>query len=1018
MTGAHSRARFAVTLGLLLCPCALALNPALDVSQYAHTSWKNRDGFTKGIIYDVSQTPDGFLWLATEFGLVRFDGVKPVPWEPPRNQSLPSNNVRRLFAARDGTLWISTINGLASWKNGTLTQYPELSGFAVGRAFQDREGSIWAAARGTAFGKLCQIRNDNAKCSGENVLGPFASRVYEDGKGNLCVGTGNGVWRWKPGPPEFYLLSKERAFVPDVAEDLDGALLITTQGGLGRLIDGKMQMAYPYPARLRGLDARILRDRDGGLWAGTFAGGIVHFHQGRTDVFSQSDGLTGDNVLGSFEDKEGNIWVATANGLDRFRETPIVTFTIRQGLSNSPDTAVLAARDGGIWFDTVDGRLNRLDRAGVTVYASHIASPKNTRVIRTNGLPDHRTALFEDSGGRIWISSVSGVGYLENDTYIPTTAPGGAIYALTEDNNGDLWIANPELGLLRLSRGNVVQRVPWETFGRQGPGMIFATHVSLGGVWVGFENGGIAWFRDGRVQASYSAADGLAKGHVNDLRFDHAGALWIGTDSGLSLLKNGRLSTITKENDLPCDGVHWTMPGDFGSVWLMMPCGLARAKLSDLESWSTGRRIQTTVFGSSDGVSLRALAGVLQPNVGKSPDGRLWFWNGDGIGVVDPRRLPFNKIPPPVHVEQLIADRKTYAAGEKWRLPPVTRDLEIDYTALSFVAPEKNRFRYKLEGHDRDWVDAGTRRQAFYNDLPPRNYRFRVMASNNDGVWNEAGASFNFSIAPAYYQTTWFRAVVVAAFLTVLWGLYRYRLRQVAKEFNARMEGRVSERMRVARDLHDTLLQSFQGVLLKFSTIKYVMRSRPDEAEETLERIIDQARAAITEGRDAVQGLRASTTVANDLVRAITTFGEGFTADHAGPNCPEFRVYVEGKSRDLPPLIRDEAYKIACECLRNAFRHAHAKRIEVQICYDPRQFRLQLVDNGKGIDPAVLSAGGRTGHHGLPGIHERAELAGGKLSAYSQLNSGTKIELAIPGSIAYTKSPPDHRPVTSGNGEG
>ncbi|PWU05969.1 MAG: hypothetical protein C5B51_13305 [Terriglobia bacterium] len=337
------------------------------------------------------------------------------------------------------------------------------------------------------------------------------------------------------------------------------------------------------------------------------------------------------------------------------------------------------------------------------------------------------------------------------------------------------------------------------------------------------------------------------------------------------------------------------------------------------------------------------------------------------------------------------------------RLPALTRELQVDYTALSLVDAEKNQFRYKLEGYDKGWQEAGTRRQAFYTNLGPGNYRIRVMAANNSGVWNEAGASLDFSVAPAYYQTTWFRGCVVLAFFAALWGLHRYRLHQMARVFNARMEARVGERTRVARDLHDTLLQSFQGVLLKFSTVKYLIHSRSDDAEETLDRYIDQARAAITEGRDAVQGLRSSTVVANDLARAVTSFGQGLTADHAGPDCPELRVFVEGKSQDLPPLVRDEVYKIACECLRNAFRHAHAKRIEVQIGYEPRQFRLRLLDNGKGIDPEVLIAGGRAGHHGLPGLHERAELAGGKLSVWSQLNSGTEIELTIPAAIAYPK---------------
>jgi len=401
----------------------------------------------------------------------------------------------------------------------------------------------------------------------------------------------------------------------------------------------------------------------------------------------------------------------------------------------------------------------------------------------------------------------------------------------------------------------------------------------------------------------------------------------------------------------------------------------------------------------------------------------LWFVAGGGVSVVDPRHLTVNKLLPPVQIEQIVADRKIHwqnfsgTAASNLRLPALSRDLQIDYTALSFVAPEKTRFKYKLEGYDGDWQDAGNRRQAFYTNLSPHKYRFRVMACNNSGVWNEAGASLDFSVAPAYYQTSWFLASCVAAFLAMFWGLYQLRLRYLKHQFDMRLEARVGERTRIARDLHDTMLQSFQGALMKFSAVTYLIPERPD-VQEKLEGVCEQARQAIAEGRDTVQGLRSSTIVANDLARAISTLGEGLAADHNGQGCPEFRVQVEGKSRDLPPLVRDEVYKIAGETLRNAFRHACARRIEVEIRYEPRQFRLQVRDNGKGIDREVLSAGGRAGHHGLPGISERAKLAGGKLSVRSQLDSGTEIELTIPAALAYAKAAAAQQSMTSGDGTG
>jgi signal transduction histidine kinase len=376
----------------------------------------------------------------------------------------------------------------------------------------------------------------------------------------------------------------------------------------------------------------------------------------------------------------------------------------------------------------------------------------------------------------------------------------------------------------------------------------------------------------------------------------------------------------------------------------------------------------------------------------------LWFATLDGVSVLDPRNLPFNKLPPPVHIEQITADRKTYDASSNLRLPSRVRDLEIDYTALSLVAPEKNRFRVKLEGWDREWQDAGNRRQAFYGNLSPRSYRFRVMASNNSGVWNEAGASFDFSVDPAYYQTAWFRASIAAAILALLWGLYRYRLHQIAREFNVRLEERVGERTRIARDLHDTLLQSFQGLMLHLQVVDDLLPQ--GKAKVELEKTLDRADQAIAEGRTAVYDLRSSTTTTNDLAQAVREVGN----ELAAPGAATFRLVVEGPVRDLHPIIRDEVYRIAREALRNAFSHARAHHIEAELIYADRLFRLRIRDDGQGIAPAILEEG-RPGHYGLPGMRERAQQIGAKLTIWSGGGSGTEIELRLEGSIAYGTPP-------------
>jgi len=994
--------------GLMLacCPLAFALNPALDVSQYAHSSWKVRDGFFKGTINDIAQTPDGYLWLATGFGLLRFDGVRIVPWEPPADQPLPSDQISRLLVARDGTLWIGTRNGLASWKDGKLTQYTELAGLSLFGLLEDREGSIWAGAFGFPSGKVCEIQNGAVRCHPEiDHLDQGVFGLHKDGKGNLWIGLMTGVWRWKPGPPEFYPISGQRNGIQGMADGDDGGLLISTANGVMRLAEGKVRMAYPFPDASRGFEAlKMRRDRDGGLWVGTGGRGIVHIHQGRTDAFSQSDGLSADHILGFFEDREGSMWVSTIDGLDRFRELPVTTYSVNEGLSEAPNGAILGAKDGSVWVTTADG-IDRLNHGQITVYRSRVAHPlAGVREIAVAGLPEHGLeSLFEDSSGRIWISTPAGIGYLDSGQFISTAVPSTMVHGIAEDRTGDRWIADQNLGLFRWSPSHEVQRTLWPAFGSNAHATALATDPADGGLWLGFSKGGIAYFRGGRVLASFSAGDGLGSGRVNQLRFDRQGALWAATEGGLSRLKDGRISTLTRKNGLPCHATQWSIEDEAQSVWLNTPCGLVRVARSDLDDWvaaadKAGRSIRTTVFDTADGVRSSPSAGGFTPHVAKSPDGRLWFWTPDGVAVLDPGHLPFNKLPPPVHIEQVIGDRKPYEASSNLRLPPLSRDLEIDYTALSLVAPEKIRFKYKLEGRDLDWQDAGNRRQAFYSDLAPRNYRFRVTASNNSGVWNEAGASFDFSVAPAYYQSSWFRAACGFTLLALLWGLYRYRLRQVAREFNLRMEERVAERGRMARDLHDTLLQGFQGLMLRLQAVDDMLPQ--GEPKQELEQTLDRADQVIAEGRKAVHDLRSSTMVGNDLARAVRALGDELFSEDS----TTFDFVLEGRSQELHPIVRDEVYRITRKALRNAFSHARAHHIEAELIYSERLLRLRIRDDGEGIAPAILEDG-RPGHFGLPGMRERAAQIGAKLDIWSGVGTGTEIELNVPGSIAYAKQP-------------
>jgi len=976
---------------LAWCSCAFALNPSLDINQYAHTAWTVRDGFFKGSVTSIAQTPDGYLWLGTESGLLRFDGVRSVPWQPPAGEHLPSSNIRKLLAARDGRLWIGTNEGLASWKDGKLAHYPELDGRAVLTVFEDREGTVWAGASAPT-GRLCAIQSSNVRCYGDDgSFGVGVISLYEDSGGNLWAGAASGLWRWKPGPPQRNPMPEPEIYA--LIERGNSALLIAMRGGIRQLIDGKAE-GYPLPGvRQQFTPNKLLRDRNGGLWIGTSDRGLLHVHQGRTDQFARSDGLSSNFIYSFFEDREGNIWVATRDGLDRFRDFAVSTISVTQGLSNDLVTSVLAARDGSVWLGTPYG-LNRWSDGQVTIYRK-----------RTSGLPDDALeSLFQDDRGRIWVSTPSGVAYLENGRFIPVGGvPDGVVRSIAGDSVGNLWISLQDQGLIRL-RGSEVERIRWARLGRKAWADFLLPDPVQGGLWLGFREGGVEYFKDGQVRASYLGADGLGKGVVDGLEMDRDGTLWAATEGGLSRVKNGRVATLTSKNGLPCDTVHWAMEDDDHSFWLYMACGLVRIARPELDAWATDpkRTIQVTVFDSSDGVESLSTTSGYSPRVAKSANGKLWFLSRDGINVIDPRHLPFNNLPPLVHIEQITADRKKHETSSNLRLPALTRDLEIDYTALSLVAPEKIRFRVKLEGRDPDWKDVGNERKAFYNDLPPRNYRFRVAASNNSGVWNEAGASFDFSIRPAYYQTTWFQASSAAAFFLMLWGLYRYRLHQIAQRFNTRMEARVDERTRIARELHDTLLQSFQALMIHFQAVDNLLP--PGKGKDALEKVLDRADRALVEGRNAIQNIRSSTTVTNELSNAVTALGEELAGSHDGETGPAtFRVSVEGTPRDLRPILRDDIYRIAREALQNAFRHAQASQIEADITYGDSLLRLRVRDDGKGIDPKHLQAG-RDGHWGLPGMRERAQQIGAQFEMWSEVGAGTEVELRIPGSIVYEKA--------------
>jgi signal transduction histidine kinase len=474
-------------------------------------------------------------------------------------------------------------------------------------------------------------------------------------------------------------------------------------------------------------------------------------------------------------------------------------------------------------------------------------------------------------------------------------------------------------------------------------------------------------------------------------------------DDGLVGLRQGKAQRITTKNGLPCNAVYSFIEDKQKSWWLLTECGIVELPDSELQRWWANPEavVQTRLYDALDGAR-PGRSGIRSADV--SPDGRVWFATGFVVQMVDPTRVSQAALPALTYIESVIVDRKELAAIDSLKLAPHPRDLQIDYTSPTFTIPQKVKFRYRLDGYDHDWHEAGTRRQAFYTDLPPGEYSFRVIASNSDGVWNDNAASLDFSVAPAYYQTNWFRTLCAFIFLALLWAAYQLRVRQLQHQFAMTLEARVGERTRIARDLHDTLLQSFHGLLFRFQAARNILPSRPEEATQALDTALIKAEQALDESRHSIQGLRPDLSAENDLDRMLITAGQELaSSNQVQDGSPRFEVIVEGERRGLAPLINDEIGRIARELLRNAFRHANAHEIEVEIRYENDVFRLMVRDDGKGMDPKIIKDGGRPGHWGLPGVHERTRGIGARLEFWSEAGAGTEIRLTLPASIAYEK---------------
>jgi signal transduction histidine kinase/ligand-binding sensor domain-containing protein len=978
-------------------PSARAVTSSLDVSQYIHSQWTPEGGFFRGNLREITQTTDGYLWIATGFGLLRFDGVRFVDWHPPNGDPLLGSPLSSVLGTRNGSLWVGG-RGLLQIKAGIVTRYPELDQIDVQRIVETKDGAVWAggADRGSSGKSLCRIQNSKAQCFGDGeFLGNWVRSLYEDRGGRLWAGSAKGLWRIEPGPPQHYSYLNDKfasvdGIIHDISENSDGLLILAYDTEMRFL--GQDDQIYNYPLRVEGKQvsaAGFLRDRDGGLWIATSGQGLVHVHDNRVDTFTKPDGLSSTTVHAFFQDREGNIWMASNGSLDKFRKPAITKITEKQGLSNNAVFSVLSTRDGGLWVGTFNG-LNKFDGNAIVTLDEKQGLPSSDVV-----------SLFENSKGRFLVTTNTpdGMVWLDGSraTRITGTGGGGNVFAIAEDAQGDLWMSNRESGLMHLrSDGSLIEKTPWKTLGAGAYALAY--DPGRQGLWLTGGRGQLTFYKDGRIAERYGSADGFGNGMLRDVQVDKDGAVWVGTSVGLARLMHGKVAVLSHLNGLPCDVVHWMRHDDEQTVWLYTECGLVRVSAQDLAAWTAQPDRKVAVldfFDAKDGVENMSDVAYYVPLVTKTNEGRLLFGMSSGLGVIDPQHLFHNLLPPPVHVEEIAADGRTFSVAGQVLLPQRIRNLRISYTALSFVVPEKVRFRYQLEGFDKEWREATSIREVNYTNLSPGRYRFHVIACNNDGLWNMQGDWLSFVIPPAFYQTTWFLCVMIGLFLATVWTIFRIRLRTAAAALESQLGERLMERDRIARDLHDTLLQGFQALLLRLHTAMNTIA--PDApAHQIMENALDRADEVLLEGRNRVKDLRSHETGKGNLVEPLETLIEELR-ELGGP---DLRLTVVGEPRTLKFFVADEAYLIAREALGNAMRHSLGSEVLCELHYEENELLLISQDNGVGISSETLASGGKSGHWGLIGMRERARKIDATLTIDSR-PSGTRIELRVPGRSAF-----------------
>jgi signal transduction histidine kinase/CheY-like chemotaxis protein/ligand-binding sensor domain-containing protein len=764
-------------------PVAFALDPGKATTQYIHEVWQTQDGLPQNSIRAIAQTNDGYLWLGTPAGLVRFDGVRFTVFDKGNTVQIRDNSITSLLRSRDGTLWIGSQNGLLRMRYGRFTRYSRENGLSdnvVTCLIETRDGSLWA---GTQTGGVNRFLGGKFVhySQKDGLSADTISALYETRDGSLWVGT-VGRWLNRFVNGKFLPYGKSEGMSDDDGmcfyEDDDESLWIGTDGGgLNHLKDGKFSI-YGLKEGLLDRDVwSICRDRDRNLWIGTVGGGLARLQNGKLISYTTKDGLSSDYILSVFEDREGSLWLGTrGGGLNRLKDGSITSYTTQEGLSHDDVKCVYEGRDGSLWIGMEGGWMNRFLGGRFSVFP------------RQDSISSYSVfSILEDREGTLWIGAGEhGLNRFSNGRLTSYTTTDGLsdndVRSIVQRRDGSVWFGSNDGGLNVFSdeKITVLQDVRDKLLGSSVKCLLEGRDGSL---WIGTEDRGLCQYKDGKLR-SFVSQDGMFSNSAIALYEDSEGVLWIGTrGAGLSRMKEGRFFQYTVKQGMFDDFIYQILEDGRQNLWVSGPKGLSCVKKEELDDLARGktRFVHSLSYGPTDGMASSECNGESQPAGWKTKDGRLWFATSKGVVVVDPEHVKTNELPPPVLIEQVFVDKKEIILPGKARLAPGQGEIELHYTGLSLLAPQKVYFKYRLEGFDKEWVNAGSRRTAYYTNLPPGSYRFRVIACNNDGVWNESGAVFEFYLEPHFYQSTWFYALCTVTLILAGPGIYLLRVRRLKK---------------------------------------------------------------------------------------------------------------------------------------------------------------------------------------------------------------------------------------------